>query len=399
VIAMDRRETTALLLMAAFGLALRLAVVFTATPGNALGRLDDDTTYLNLARSILVDHAYVSPPQEGLAYRAFRPPLFPLFAAAVMKVHDDQTVLALRCYLAVLSLLVPLAMWFLARRLWSPREGLVAFGWGVVHPHFVHYAAHVQNDTLFLIFSTWAVAWMMVQRSGGQTFLAGVLTGLACLGRSQFFGAAPIGALWAWLKPGPASRRAWAVLFLTGVVLALAPWWIRNMRVLGKFVPFSTEGGLTLWVGNNPLADGGGDCPVSPVPRELNEIDRDRWHYREALRFMRENPGRTAELAGSKLARFWSPVPRAGGAATKLISLASFGAMYVFFLAGLWFERRRLREWTPLLLLCLYYTATQTVFPTLMRYRLVLEPFFLTLGAAALVRLWERRPPARGAVP
>jgi hypothetical protein len=40
-------------------------------------------------------------------------------------------------------------------------------------------------------------------------------------------------------------------------IALLVPWWIRNQRAFGGFVPIANNGGVNLYIGNNPLATGG----------------------------------------------------------------------------------------------------------------------------------------------
>ncbi|MFH1618439.1 MAG: glycosyltransferase family 39 protein [bacterium] len=387
------REKKWIVLIGSAALALRLGFVFWGTPGSRVenlpgqGRYVGDPHYFQFADNLLEKGSY-EIELYGFTYKAWRPPLFPLFIAAVSKIHGLNPVMPVRIYLALLSMAVPFCVWLLARTLWSWREGVTAFAWACVHPHFVFYSGHVMPETLFVVFSTAGFTLMMLERSAMQSALAGLLTGLACLGRSQFAGAALIGAAWPFVNPKPAARKAWGIFFMAGFLLAVGPWWIRNYAVFGKFVPFSTEGGYTLWVGANPLADGGGDCPSSNPPQELGELGMDRWHYGQAVSYMKENPGKMVSLAFQKLRRFWGIVPVQNvSIKIKIISFVSFMPLFVLALAGLWFWRRRFRELGPVLGLLLYYTVIQSVFPSMIRYRLVLEPFLIVLAAAAAVRL------------
>ena len=43
------------------------------------------------------------------------------------------------------------------------------------------------------------------------------------------------------------------------------PWTIRNIRVYGRFVLVASEGGVTFWTGNHPLAVGDGDLAANPA--------------------------------------------------------------------------------------------------------------------------------------
>ena len=131
-------------------------------------------------------------------------------------------------------------------------------------------------------------------------------------------------------------------------------------------------------------------CPPSPAPAGLSEREFDRWHYAEAVRYIRSHPGHTARLALSKLARFWGIVPRVGGGVVKAVSFATYAPLFLFTIFALWLRRRDLRPFTPFLLLCAYYVAIQTIFPSVMRYRLALEPGMMAIAAGALVQAVNR---------
>lgn len=372
--------------VAAAALLLRAGLVLYASPGAVMGPLDDDGGYLDIVHNLERDGVYRSG-----AFRAFRPPLFVLFLKGLRELHGDNWVMPARGWIAGLSMLVPLAAGWLARRWWGTSAGLIAFAWAAFHPHFLHYAFRVQNDSFFLPFAAWAAALMCAPAGAAGAAAAGAAAGLAVLGRSQFFGAAGVGFLWLLMRPSPAHRRRWAFVFLAVFAAVLSPWWIRNFQVFNRWVPLSTEGGYTFWVGNNPLADGGGDSPLSPAPAALDELAWDRWHYREGLAYIKEHPGRTAALAVKKLSRFWAVVPQVGGAFAKAVSALAFIPLFGAALAAL-FLSPRVRRWdfAPLLGLCAYYTAVESLFPALMRYRLPLEGLFIAL-AAGLPGLWAAR--------
>jgi len=50
----------------------------------------------------------------------------------------------------------------------------------------------------------------------------------------------------------------------------LAPWTLRNAREYGRFVLVASEGGVTFWTGNPPLAIGEGDMAANPVIKRAN---------------------------------------------------------------------------------------------------------------------------------
>ena len=89
---------------------------------------------------------------------------------------------------------------------------------------------------------------------------AGLTAGLAMLVRPAMLVFLPLAALWLIAHRRPALA---AVLVVTSLA-AIAPWTVRNIRVYGTFVLIASEGGVTFWTGNHPLARGEGDLAANP---------------------------------------------------------------------------------------------------------------------------------------
>jgi len=69
------------------------------------------------------------------------------------------------------------------------------------------------------------------------------------------------------------------VLVAALALAVVAPWTYRNWRAFGEFVPISTNGGVNLWIGNNPNATGAYNYPTSrinPLFMTEGELERDR---------------------------------------------------------------------------------------------------------------------------
>ena len=89
------------------------------------------------------------------------------------------------------------------------------------------------------------------------------------------------------------------------------PWTIRNVRVYDRFVLIASEGGVTFWTGNHPLAIGEGDLAANPAIKQA-EIEFRAAHpgltpealeplyYRDALAYIIGAPGLVGAPAGSQ---------------------------------------------------------------------------------------------------
>ncbi len=126
----------------------------------------------------------------------------------------------------------------------------------------------------------------------------------------------------------------------------MSPWWVRNARVFGRFVPTALWMGASLYDGLNPRATGASemvDFLSDPEIWPLDEQDQDAELTRRAFAFAREQPVRVLVLAAIKLGRYWSPWPNAEGFRSAVVAVGSsvvelplFGLIAV----GLWGRRR-----------------------------------------------------------
>jgi hypothetical protein len=150
------------------------------------------------------------------------------------------------------------------------------------------------------------------------------------------------------------ARASLGMALVAGLVLL--PWVVRNYVALGGFVPFRSNFGLELAIGNNATANGqtyitSPNDPESPVlnmhpftsAEERNkllavgELAYMREKQRAAFRWMAENPGRTAELTVRRFRLYWfppedlwarnSPMRGLKAAAFGLISFAAFACL------------------------------------------------------------------------
>jgi hypothetical protein len=202
----------------------------------------------------------------------------------------------------------------------------------------------------------------------------------------------------AWIVAGLRAgegRAAWrgATLCIAGLVMVMGPWWIRNARVYGRFVPTALWMGASLYDGLNPDATGASE--MIPFLRDpeiwpLDEQDQDAELTRRALTFARENPGRVLGLAMVKLGRYWSPWPHAAGFRSLGLAVASAvveGPILVLMALGLWDRRRDPRAWVLLAGPLLYFAVIHAVFASSMRYRIPGEMPALGLAALGWARL------------
>lgn len=286
----------------------------------------------------------------------------------------------------------------LARATAGAKPALLA-GWIVaLHPYAILGSVILLSEALFgplMLLALWGLAWVWEGRGGGWAVAlgTGVAAGAAVLTRPSWGLFVPMAVVAMLIRrrfrrPGLGS----AALIGLGLVLVMAPWWVRNEQVHGRFVPTALWLGASLYDGLNPLADGSSDMSFMAHDDiwPLDEEDQDRELTHRALAFVREHPRRALELAANKLGLYWRPWPQATGI-TGVVAMGLGGMvelpLLLLMVVGLWEKRRDGGAWVLLAGPILYFCVVHLVFASSMRYRLPGEPAALVLAAVGLERL------------
>ena len=397
---MDR---TAAALIAA---ALVIRVVFVlATPDYQL--IHDALDY---------DHHAVSIAQgEGFATSygretAFRPPAFPIFLAGVYElvgVEDKaERVEAARLANALVGTGIVALIGLIAFQLWGRRTSHVALALGAIYVPLILVGQSVMSEPLFVLCLLGAIACVVHSRAYPWVLLAGVLTGLAILGRANaIILLAPL-AFAVWKRPrgfGP------PLALVLAAVLTVAPWTIRNYRVLDAFVPVSTQLGSALAGTYNSEAMADKQNPASwrtlkrvddyrPIfnrVRSIPEPQLERELRDASLEFIKAHPGyvltvgywttrRMLDLAGLD----WSIHTAATISATRKPAIAGVLCFWVFAVLaviGAFTQRARAAPlWLWSIPLLMYLSVVFLVVET-PRYRSAIDPFIVLLAALAVM--------------
>jgi len=389
----------------------------------------DEHEYLLLARNVADGRGfvYVRPdgsPEPGEHFG--RAPLYPVFLAGVTRVTatnpgvspaaeptaESGAAMAttaaspepelLRAIRIVQSCLGGVVVWliaWLANRAAGPKAAVAAGALAAIYPPLVWTPAYVWSETLFSALALGCAGLLTLDsRRAGVALGAGALAGLAVLTRPAMLFFLPLVLPWLCWK------RRWreAVLVTLACAIVVAPWTLRNRREYGRFVLVASEGGITFWTGNHPLAIGEGDMAANPGIKRANLALRAQHpgmtpealepiYYREALQFIRERPAAWAQLMFRKV--FYTIVPV--GPSYRLHSPLYFGASVLSYLAVLPFALlglaalgRRGAQPQPLILLAVASVLVSVVFFPQERFRIpVIDPTLLVSAAA----WWARR--------
>lgn len=391
----------------AVGLALRVAAAFVVQGyADRVGKpcvFGDTVIYADLARSILAGRPY-EVNQWGIPHYALRTPGYPAFLAACQAVFGER-LLPVRLVQAVLGTVGVYLVYRLVGRTAADRSAaVVAAGLAAVEPYGIGLGSLVLSEGLFvplMLAGLWglSVLWTRNGEPGSARWPTvavgtGLAQGAAILVRPSWALMVPaLLAVWA-VGVGRIGRREAlkrASVVALAVAAVMAPWWARNARVFGRFVPTALWVGASLYDGLSPRATGASEMSFleSSGFAELDEVTQDATLRRLAVDFARTHPGRALELAAIKATRFWSPWPNAETLRSPAVAWGSAAVTLPLFglvALGAWDRRRDGRALVLLLGPLVYFMALHMVFVSSIRYRI--PGFFPALGLAAIG--WRR---------
>jgi hypothetical protein len=404
------RARRILVAAAAAGLVLRLAFGFVYWVGKPLTH--DEHEYLALARSLASGHGFVydDAHDSGTAQQFGRAPGYPLLLAALDAGRPVPASTPARVKIAQ-SLIGAWTVWLIgviALRAAGPRAGMWAAGIAAVYPPLVTLPSYALSETLYGAVALAAAhvvqiaADRAVRLQGGDrrlpaiaaAGLGGALAGLAALIRPAMLFYLPLAAAWLlWRRQLPL-----AAAMAVASIAVIAPWTLRNYAVYDRLVLIASEGGVTFWTGNHPLARGEGDLAANPDLKQAELAFRqshpglspdalEPLYYRAAVDWITSHPLEWTRLLVWKA--FYSLVPAGPSYAVhsaryRVASVAPYLIVLPFAVAGvrrLWLSPTRP---TSVWLLAASSILVGLVFFPQERFRMPVFDPVLIVSAAAL---------------
>ncbi len=392
-------ERTWLILLIVLAIIVRLGYVLVV--GKDELTWGDEFTYNGLATNLLNYGCFCFVPGESTMWRA---PLYPVILALIYSVfgaNHFMVVLALQALSGGLTaLLLALIGKQISGSIWV---GLLAGVGFALNPLLIFAAGLIYSEAFYLPILLAAVYLWMTLTSWPSRWAAiaigsGVLLGLSVLMKPNlmFF---PIWLIvWGWAA-FRSLRRGVLVAAVVGLAMltVLAPWFVRNYAVSGRFsFSLSLSSAMAFYQGNNPMSEGGGIDEVVyvetiPELQGLGELEKADTLYQWGFDWIRENPEGFLRLVPLKIYRFFSPLETSvQGRAVTPIDPLIYGAFAVYYALGIIGAIQSLpkwRNWVLAYMLILYPVLLTVVFYGGTRYGLVAQPFVKLFVALALVNI------------
>jgi tetratricopeptide (TPR) repeat protein len=312
---------------------------------------------------------------------------------------------------------------FLLRRHGELIGAITALGWAFFAPAQAY--AVVLMPTVWLVFTFWLLVWLVVRSDLAPTRLAsfgyGLVVGFAAMGVATILFLVPLllGAIL--LKP---SRRAGghelavkliaSLLLFSGIGIGTSPCWVHNYFIARDPVLLSAHGGVNLWIGNNPLANGYPKFPpglhagqeamlndsISVVENTaghpLKRAQISAYWAAKAEDYIRNQFGDWLKLLGTKISNFWSAfqyddlsIITAFREHGVILPTLRFGLVAALAIPGLLiaYFAFPLSRWI-MAAIALHMMSLLGVFVT-ERYRLAAVPGLLLFAASGVIYLWQ----------
>ncbi len=214
----------------------------------------DAATYHELAQDIASGRG--GPPSAF-----WQPPLYPYLLAVTYRVLGVNIVAA-KVIQALVAAASCVLTWWLGRRVFGASAGLAAGLVLALYGPLVFYNSQLLAAVLSVFLDLVALCLLVraTQRGGWHNWLlCGVGVGVASVARPNIL--VLLAVILGWLVVAGTRQGSWrapAVNFAwtcCGTLAAIAPVAIRNYVVSGQCVLISTNGGINLFIGNNPHAE------------------------------------------------------------------------------------------------------------------------------------------------
>jgi 4-amino-4-deoxy-L-arabinose transferase-like glycosyltransferase len=403
----SKKILLALTLLTFVGFIVRLLVAQILLGGLNRDYEGDEGGYVRLAVHIAEGLGFTNSSGIPTSYRA---PGLPLLLAVPISLMGSS-ITGIRIFMCfVESLLIPSCYLLVRSATGSPRLGFIISTIAIFFPSWIIPSGAVLTDIPAAIMVI-LMAWMLIEGHRRQSLLwivgAGLVWGSATATRAGSLSYAPGIVLWLLLTmPGWKMRLAAVVAVTLPFACILAPWSIRNTFVHGRFVPISTQGGIQLYISNNPEATGILAIDLAHVDEtraqrypNASELARDNLFQAEAIKFIRENPWRFTHLCFIRFVQFWKLYSPRVPLSNSLVVLVSFGVALPFFMVQV--IRRGWRQGPEMLLflIILCHTGLYIVYGSIVRYRIPIEPFIIAMAITGFgwtfsrFRLWRGMAP------
>ena len=397
---------------AAFAVRLCYIYFLKTTPFfEPLSKILDDGVYDGMALEISRGNWMADMP-----YSAYRIPLYPYFLAVIYHFFG-RSMMAVHLIQSFLGSLTPVILFFISKQIFKNVRAAVITGiLASFYVPFIFYDNLLLGESLSVLFILTGLLLLL----RGRIFFSGIFFGVSILFRPNVLLAVLALAAVVWVVgvvKDQKTRKGMgeALIFLAASLVLIVPVTARNYVLHKDFLPITAVGGVNLYLGNNPEADGKFSL-AKGIGTSLNEMiensekiaqketgrvlkpsEVSSFWTKKAIGFAMASPGRFLALTARKAAYLFNhyefPDILGMDFVAQFIPIFgmnpfSYGFMVVFGVYGLFlsYRERNAAAWLPIAFFAGYAVSVIMFFVTA-RYRLPLAPLLIVFASFAIHRL------------
>jgi len=348
-------------------------------------------------------------------------PLYPFFLSIIYFIagHSQFSVL---CTQAVMDSLSCILLYYCASTLFNKAVGIIAAITYACYGLAIFYTGTILAPTLVIFLSLAFIASLLPgeKRKPSTFFISGILFGLVVAARPNVILFLFFLPLWFFTalknKLGISRSIRLLSLFLVGFLAVMSLITLRNYSIEKSVSPFSVQGGINFYIGNNPEATGTfmsphglSSSPIKQVKTSIRYAEKQsgetltpsqasRYWLSQGLTFIKNNPLDAFSLSMTKWAFLWRKEELPLNIDYSLsrtflpifrLPFFTFGIIAPFALLGIILSLKRKKEIVLVLLFMVSLALSITIFFITARYRMPLVPFLIICSSYALYSLGE----------
>lgn len=344
---------------------------------------------------------------------AYLPVGYPFFLSLIFRLTHHSNFMG-KFSQIILSLLLGYLNYLMSLKLANRKFANLVLILIVFFPSQIFFTRLFLSEILFTFFFMLFLYLLLLLDEVKKKFIllliAGILLGMATLTRTLTL-LFPLVVLIYFIRLKQSSIKAIGrvVLIIIGMLLLLSPWMIRNKKIMSYGV-ISTNGGIDLWVGNNPFANGSFNWPsVTPFDTSSDEKSADKLGFKLGIEYIKNDPFRFILLgikkeiflfAGDLYPLYWDLIRTAGSRelspylALALISQIYYSLIFLLFLLGIFiylFKKPAFDlRWSLLFYTLVYWCGVHFIFFGEDRFHFPIIPIMVMFAVVFAKHLHEK---------
>jgi len=330
-----------------------------------------------------------------------RTPLPALYLAGVYAIFGISTPAA-QIVNSILGVVTVFLIYDLVNRPLGPKPARWSALFVSFYPMILLYTGQLISETLFLFLIALALwlAYRSIDRSIWHWGLTGLVLGLTILTRQPAVLIGAVLAVWVIFfstKQTLIKRVSAGAMVLICMTLTTSIWVVHNYIKSGRLA-LTGQGGDSLWLANNPHADGtesehssSQSVYIIPEFEDLSEVERGAAYQDAAINWIRDNPWQFLSLIPRRMVWFWHITYHSqNDVLQELAFLAIYLPILGLGIIGAVKTWKSDRAWLQLLLTVpIALTLVHAIYLPAGRYRLPVELVLCVLAGPGLVAIIE----------